>query len=87
MKDVEKLKTLFTKIFKSKDINEKDINILEKNLNFSIAVHIGEQTTLEKLKNVLTSFRQIEIILNDDYESEIDLYSPYLELYLDKIKK
>lgn len=87
MKDVEKLKVLFSKILKSKDISDKDIQILEKGLEFSISVYIGNKTNLETLKNILTSFRQIEIILKDDYESEIDLYSPYLELYLDRIKK
>jgi|AntRauTorckE6833_2_1112554.scaffolds.fasta_scaffold00413_2 recombinational DNA repair protein RecR len=85
MKGVEKLKDLFSKILKSRDVKGKNIEILEEKLNFTIAVNISI-TNLEELKNILISYRQIEIILKDDYESEIDLYSPYLELYLDKIE-
>lgn len=86
MDDVEKLKEFFLKVLDSKGIPKNEMEILENNLDFAISVSVTN-TSLKKIINILTAFRQIEIILGKKYLSEIDLYEPYLELFLDKKKE
>lgn len=82
--EAQKLETLFTKLFNSQGIRSKRIDIEEKNLNFALNIKITKHQSLNDIKTILTTFKQIEMMTKSDYETEVELYFPYVTLYMDK---
>ncbi|CAG7580400.1 MAG: hypothetical protein SLAVMIC_00396 [uncultured marine phage] len=82
--EAQKLKVLFTKLFDSQGIKGKKVEIEEKNLNFAINIKVDSNQSLRDIRIILRTFDQIIMMTKNNYESELELYTPYLTLYLDK---
>lgn len=82
--DAEKLIGLFKKLFDSQGIKGKKVDIEEENLNFAINIKITHYQSLNDIKTILRTFRQIEMITKKDFTFEVELYHPLLTLYMDK---
>lgn len=82
--EAKKLEQLFRKLLNSQGIKDKKIDIEEQDLNFAINIKLTQYQSLTDIRTVLRTFKQIEMMTKSDYESEVELYSPYLTLYMDK---
>jgi len=83
-KEAEKLKELFIKLFNSQGINGKRLEIEEANLNFAINVKIHRNQSLNDIRTILRTFKQIEMMTEKNYRLEVEMYFPYLSLYMDE---
>lgn len=79
-------KQLATKILMSNGIEENSILIEEGQGDFAIEVTLNETETLPKIRNIFKAFKDIQILTQGEYNSEVELFAPYLTLYLDETR-